>query len=137
MRRQSNLRVLLVDDDPVAVTVVRRWLETAGYEVIARDTPFGTSGLILKHRPDLLILDVEMPGLDGELLAAAIAKGSHHVEIIFYSGKDADVLARLVAKHGALGAIHKSSEGQAFLNEFNNLVAIWLSRNPRRPGRSS
>jgi chemotaxis family two-component system response regulator PixG len=128
MRRNPLLKVLLVDDDPVAVTVVRRWLETAGYEVIARDTPFGTAGMILKHRPDVLLLDVEMPGLDGEVLADAAVRGSHRVEIVFYSGKDTEVLARLVKKHGALGAIHKSSEGNSFVLSFNTLVGPLLRR---------
>lgn len=128
MRKSALLKVLLVDDDPVTVTVVRRWLETAGYEVIARDTPFGTSGLILKHRPDVLLLDVEMPGLDGEVLADAALRGSHRVEIIFYSSKDEDTLARLVKKHSALGAIHKSSEGHAFVMSFNGLVGPLVRR---------
>lgn len=132
MRKQPLLKVLLVDDDPVAVTVVRRWLETAGYEVIARDTPFGTSGMILKHHPDVLLLDVEMPGLDGELLADTVVRGSHPVDIVFYSGKDSETLCRLVVKYGALGAIHKSSEGQHFLLEFNSLVTPLLNRIPRR-----
>ena len=66
--------------------------------------------------------------LAGEELADAAVRGSHRVEIIFYSSKDADTLARLVKKHSALGAIHKSSEGHAFVLSFNGLVGPLVRR---------
>lgn len=130
MKKNTQCKVLLVDDDPITLMVVQRLLESAGYEVLTRDTPFGTSGQILKHRPDVLLLDVEMPAIDGELLAEMVGKGLHRVEIVFYSGKDASVLDRLVKKYNALGAIRKSAEGNEFLRQFNALVAKIPERKP-------
>jgi DNA-binding response OmpR family regulator len=62
MRRS---RVLVVDDDPVAREVLREMLERAGHEV--REAPDGRAGLrdLYAASPDLVILDVEMPELDG------------------------------------------------------------------------
>jgi DNA-binding response OmpR family regulator len=58
-------RVLVVDDDPTVSDVVRRYLEQAGCEVrLAAD---GAAGLasIADQRPDLVVLDLMMPGIDG------------------------------------------------------------------------
>ncbi|WP_412734578.1 response regulator transcription factor [Krasilnikovia sp. MM14-A1259] len=58
-------RVLVVDDDPTVSDVVRRYLEQAGCEVrLAAD---GADGLaaIAAEQPDLVVLDVMMPGIDG------------------------------------------------------------------------
>ncbi|BFU45508.1 response regulator transcription factor [Krasilnikovia sp. MM14-A1004] len=58
-------RVLVVDDDPTVSDVVRRYLEQAGCEVrLAAD---GADGLaaIAAERPDLVVLDLMMPGIDG------------------------------------------------------------------------
>jgi DNA-binding response OmpR family regulator len=58
-------RVLVVDDDPTVSDVVRRYLEQAGCEVrLAGD---GADGLaaIAAERPDLVVLDLMMPGIDG------------------------------------------------------------------------
>jgi DNA-binding response OmpR family regulator len=58
-------RVLVVDDDPTVSDVVRRYLERADYEVtLAAD---GQSALdaAAAHRPDLVVLDLMLPGIDG------------------------------------------------------------------------
>ena len=60
-----GLRVLLIEDDDDTRDVVRRLLEVAGAEVI----PAGSAGegmaLFLAQRPDLLLVDIAMPGEDG------------------------------------------------------------------------
>ena len=58
-------RVLVVDDEPPIVDLVRGYLEREGYEVLA--APDGARGLDLARTssPDLLVLDVMLPGLDG------------------------------------------------------------------------
>jgi DNA-binding response OmpR family regulator len=58
-------RVLVVDDDPIVSDVVRRYLEQAGCAVrLAAD---GAAGLaaVDAERPDLVVLDLMMPGIDG------------------------------------------------------------------------
>jgi two-component system alkaline phosphatase synthesis response regulator PhoP len=61
----KQTRILLIDDDPDVHTVVRKILEPKSYAVISAYD--GTEGLrkVVEERPDLIILDVIMPGKHG------------------------------------------------------------------------
>jgi diguanylate cyclase (GGDEF)-like protein len=80
----SRPLVLLADDDGVTRAIVSSWLKGSGYEVIA--APDGERALQLAsdHRPDLLLVDVTMPGLDGYDVCRAIqASGAVAPPVIF------------------------------------------------------
>jgi DNA-binding response OmpR family regulator len=67
MARSEALRgsILVVDDEPTIAEVVARYLERAGYEACtARDGPSAVA-TALASRPDLIVLDVMLPGFDG------------------------------------------------------------------------
>src|SRR4051812_34634298 len=58
-------QVLVVDDDPTVSDVVRRYLERAGFGVtLAADGPAALAA-VAANRPDLVVLDLMLPGLDG------------------------------------------------------------------------
>lgn len=71
-------KILIIEDDPVAGTVYRRYLEANGYEVdVATD---GASGLarLVAHRPDALVLDLMLPQVNGiEVLEAIRAEETY------------------------------------------------------------
>src|SRR5438105_318288 len=52
-------KVLIVDDDSVVLFVVQAWLQSAGFEVLTHDSPFGTASLIRRERPAILLLDMQ------------------------------------------------------------------------------
>lgn len=61
----SAKTVLIVDDQPFFITMQKNLLQRQGYRVLSASN--GAEGLTLakQHKPDLVILDVEMPGMDG------------------------------------------------------------------------
>ncbi|HEV7398896.1 MAG TPA: response regulator transcription factor [Solirubrobacterales bacterium] len=65
MAETFHATVLVVDDEPTIVEVVGRYLEQAGYETLAATDGPGALQVAERGRPDLVVLDVMLPGLDG------------------------------------------------------------------------
>jgi DNA-binding response OmpR family regulator len=57
--------VLVVDDDLTVRDVVRRYLELAGHQVALADNGEDALAWIASHKPDLVVLDLMLPGIDG------------------------------------------------------------------------
>lgn len=85
-------RILVVDDDPASVEVLRECLEAEGYEVETAADGEGALKTVLAIPPDLVLLDVAMPRMDGfevcQRLRAEAATAS--VPILFVTALDAD-----------------------------------------------
>lgn len=105
----SKRRILVVDDDPKHLQTTREILELEGYAVTVHDTAFRTTELVKNVRPDLVLLDVNMPALSGDRLCSLIrANGSQRdVPILFYSSNDEDSLRASVGRFGASGYVCK------------------------------
>lgn len=58
-------RILVVDDDREVVRLIRAYLEQAGFEVLAAHDGDTAVHVIRRERPDLLLLDLMLPGKDG------------------------------------------------------------------------
>lgn len=65
MKRIGNVRILVVDDEPSLIETVRAYLEEEGYTV--RTALDGPGGLVAARTfcPDLIVLDIMLPGMDG------------------------------------------------------------------------
>ncbi len=57
--------IMAVDDEPTILRVLKRILEPEGYEVILASDGSSALALLDERKPDLVILDIMMPGLDG------------------------------------------------------------------------
>ncbi|NBD12701.1 response regulator [Corallococcus silvisoli] len=64
-RRQERAKVMVVDDDPEAVRALSQALVSDAVEVVGLENPYGLLDALARHRPDLLLLDVQMPGPSG------------------------------------------------------------------------
>jgi CheY-like chemotaxis protein len=58
-------RILVVEDNPLNLKLVRDVLTASGYEVIAAVTGEEGVGVAEKSRPDLILMDIQLPGIDG------------------------------------------------------------------------
>jgi len=88
MPENGNLRILVVEDDPAIESLVSLGLRYEHYHVITTDN--GLKGLLLfeEHKPDLIILDWLLPGMDGLKLCRMIRNQSD-VPIIMITARDA------------------------------------------------
>ena len=65
MRYRTAGTILVVDDEPVNVELLRRLMTKQGYEVVTASDGEMALAAVIRERPDIILLDVEMPKLDG------------------------------------------------------------------------
>lgn len=115
---------MVVDDDEVLLEVLRAVLQDAGHEVTVRSSSLGTSAAILRERPDLVLLDVNMPGLQGDVLARLVQQRlpAGSTRIVLHSSADQGALDDLARECGASGAIQKSKRPDLFLAQVDHFL---------------
>ncbi len=98
-------RVLVIDDDEEYRTLVRHMLVGEGHHV--DEASDGVEGLKMfgKRPPDLVLTDINMPGLDGHEVISALRVLHAGVPIIAISGGSAIAKDELLLKASALGAV--------------------------------
>lgn len=68
--------ILIVEDEPSIQRVLRTYLESAGYQVLSTEDGATALEIADRHRPDLIVLDLNLPGMDGMEVAARIRERS-------------------------------------------------------------
>lgn len=114
-------KVLLIDDSDVTLQVVAEVLGRAGYDVRSSTQVVDFSTAFGEWRPDIILTDVNMPGISGVELCRRL-KSSYdtaHVPVVLYSAlgsEDLEVLAReceadaFLSKSGELEELPKALE---------------------------
>lgn len=86
----SSDRILVVEDEPMVAEVVERYLRRDGYEVEVVHDGLAALSAIESFRPDLIVLDVMLPGLDGLEICRRV-RGSSAVPIIILTARGDEV----------------------------------------------
>ena len=81
--------ILVIDDDHFANTLVQFALSKEGYEVETADNPRGALQMIQRREPDLLILDVMMPYINGFDFSEKLRADGYEIPLIFVTAQDA------------------------------------------------
>ncbi|MBC8443498.1 MAG: response regulator [Deltaproteobacteria bacterium] len=95
--------ILVVDDEPSIVVPLQFLMEQQGYSVILAENGHDALDLIYKYKPDLVLLDIMLPGIDGYEVCEIVRLNPalRDVKIIFLTAKGREVE---IAKGMALGA---------------------------------
>jgi CheY-like chemotaxis protein len=119
-------KIVVIDDSEIVLEVTRGALEGAGYDVVTHDRPGGCVALILHEKPDLVLMDVQMPGLGGDTIVSVLAKAQPGGDtvVLLHSSLSGDVLRAKAAAAGAQGFIQKSGDLFNLVRE----VSRWLKR---------
>ncbi len=86
----ASARVLVVDDEPEITEIVETFLTEAGYQVMVENQPTRAIEKAQGFNPDVILLDIMMPVMDGYDVCAALKKVPRFAgtPIIFLTGKD-------------------------------------------------
>jgi DNA-binding NarL/FixJ family response regulator len=100
---------LVVDDHPTFRRAARALLEDEGFEVVG-EAADGASAIEAAEslRPDVVLLDVYLPDMDGFEVAAALRRNGNPPEIVMTSSHDPRDFGKLVEQSGARGFISKA-----------------------------
>jgi two-component system, OmpR family, response regulator len=109
-------KVLVIDDDEQYLRLTGRLLRGAGYDVLTRSESIGTCAAVTAEDPDVVLIDVNMPSVDGDRLAPLIQRctGVRPI-VVLYSGMDVVSLQRRAKACGADAAIPKGLLPEQFL----------------------
>ena len=112
------ITVLIVDDHPTFRATARMLLEAEGYDVVG-EAPDGNSGIVAagELNPDLVLLDVNLPDLDGFSVAQRITAVHGAPAVVLTSSRDSSDFGPLVAGSGARGFISKGELSGAAIAE--------------------
>ncbi|MFE5322525.1 response regulator [Paenibacillus sp. NPDC056579] len=86
----SAEKILIVDDEPEITELIRLYLAKEGYEVISTDNGPGALEYMEQYKPDMVILDILLPGMDGIEICRQIRR-NYDIPILFISCKSEDM----------------------------------------------
>ena len=121
---KKRFKILIIDDSEVVLEVTKAALLAAGHEVITHDRAAGSVARILQDKPDLVLIDVNMPHLGGEVIVRmlATARPGDETIVLLYSSLPKAVLAEKVQATGAQGFIQKSSNMSQLVRDVNHCL---------------
>src|ERR1700710_639852 len=113
-RARPPLRVIVADDDPLARRVVRDALEAGGIIVIA-EAANGREAveLSLYYKPDVVLMDLVMPDVDGIQATRRILAREPDVEVVILTSSDDDEVGLVGLRAGATGFLNKRAGVEA------------------------
>jgi len=127
MEVQAMAKVLVIDDSRLVREKVRTTLEPAGYEVVTTELVIQIPELITTDPPELILLDLNMPGLSGKRVASLIRRFEKQpIPIVIYSSQPREELVATAKEIGAAGFVEKGAADGILTAAVNHALSINL-----------
>lgn len=124
-RKSSVIRLVLADDHKLLRSTLANYLGTHDDIMVVSEAGNGDDALTetLKHQPDILLLDLNMPGKNGLDALPDIRKQAPDVKVIVLTGRDDDNYIMRALRAGANGYILKSTDETKLVESIRNVMA--------------
>ncbi len=121
---KNGMKILIVDDDPAIRELLKNFLEMEGYESYFAEDGFAGLEMVLKVKPDLIILDVMMPKMDGFEFCDTVYQDplTRDIPIVMLSAKNTEDDIKTGYFVGAKGYLSKPFSQKDLLQLINNLI---------------
>jgi len=119
--------ILCVDDEPTQLILLRFAFERAGFRVLSANNGQEAVELTNQHQPDLILMDLMMPLMDGYQATAAIKSNPalSHIPIVLYTAYDQTELVAQAKAAGAAEVIRKTIPPKALVSKINALLTSY------------
>jgi DNA-binding NarL/FixJ family response regulator len=108
--------VLIVDDHPSFRSTARALLEAEGFDVVGEaEDGAGAFEAVRRLRPEVVLLDVQLPDIDGFEVAARLTSNGNSPAVVLTSSRDVSEFGALVERSGARGFVPKAEISGAAL----------------------
>jgi CheY-like chemotaxis protein len=121
-----DIRVLVVDDELDTLNLLRIILEISGCEAITTLNSQEALMLAAQEQPDVVLLDIMMPGLDGFKLCKMLRANAEtrHLPVIFITAYEALDLEERSVEVGANMVIHKPVNSELLMNAMTEVLNV-------------
>ena len=123
----EDIKILVVDDDPAILELVTGFLKSVkkGYKIFTAADGFEAGRLLGRHDPQLVVLDLKLPGIDGFEVCRQIKEQHSRTKVLAITGYDTDENKRKILKAGADAYLGKPFRMTKFLEECERLLSLW------------
>jgi DNA-binding NtrC family response regulator len=130
MKDSPRRRLLIVDDEPLILEVLTEHFKT-DYEVETALNGADALGSILRVRPDVVMLDINMPRMNGVQVLKDIKQIDDSIAVIMVTANEQVTMAAEALKNGAFAYVPKPFD----FRYLDHMLATILDRAPRGPRR--
>ena len=115
-------KILIIDDEADLRMLVRFILEPSGYEVLEAST--GKEGLEVAHSnaPDLVLLDIQLPDIDGWTVLEAMSRDAPHAPVVVFSAHSSPSTLNRAREAGAAAYLVKPFDEEDLLGHVHELL---------------
>jgi CheY-like chemotaxis protein len=115
--RMTRGKILIVEDDPDTMKFVSTLLRASGYEVHQASYPLQAFFSVVRHPPDLILADIQMPVMNGlDMIRQLKAHGeTQHIPVVVVTGSEAEDTRKAAFAAGCSGYITKPLDTRSFV----------------------
>ena len=121
---KSKIKILLVDDEADFRELMTSWLESKGYSVTAVSNGKSAIRMVGEEAPDILFLDLRMPGMDGIEVVKRIREFNKDVPVIIISAYVAELIPVETMSYGISGIFYKGKNFEEALPLLESALRI-------------
>ena len=117
-------RILVVDDSPTETHKIVNTLSRVGHQVLTAATGSDGVNKAQEEQPDVILMDVVMPGINGVQATRQITRSdsTSHIPVIIVSSKNQDADRVWGERQGACGYLTKPVDDRTLINTVNGLL---------------
>jgi len=121
--------ILIADDSPTEIYVLKKMLEKHDHQIITAEDGEQAIEVTHKEKPELILMDVVMPKLNGFQATRRLSRDSatQHIPVIIVSSKNQETDKLWGMRQGAKGYIGKPVTEEQLIAEINTLLEVAVS----------